>query len=148
MRKLIPILLLNALLLTACAVPAEEASPVSYLQIDAYEAASMMEKEENYIILDVRTFEEFEAAHIPGAICIPNESISDQPVEQLPDKDQLILVYCRSGNRINSQEAETLMFPPLVCLLWLSSLRFLRVSIRAGSSYTAKKPYFRMHRFG
>jgi len=106
-EKLIPLLLLNAILLTACAMPAEEAA-LTYRQIDAYEAISMMEKEENYIILDVRTQAEFEAAHIPGAICIPNETISDQPVDRLPDKDQLILVYCRSGNR-SKQASEKLV---------------------------------------
>ena len=68
----------------------------------------MMETEENYIILDVRTQAEFEAAHIPGAICIPNETISDQPIDRLPDKDQLILVYCRSGNR-SKQASEKLV---------------------------------------
>ena len=108
MKKLIPLLLLSALLLTACAAPANEPSPVSYLQIDAYEAASLMEEKENYIILDVRTQAEFEDAHIPGAICIPNETISDQPIDRLPDKDQLILVYCRSGNR-SKQASEKLV---------------------------------------
>ena len=59
----------------------------------------MMEKEENYIILDVRTHDEFAAGHIPGAIVIPNENIGTEEIPQLPDKDQLIMVYCRSGNR-------------------------------------------------
>ena len=58
-----------------------------------------MESEEDYIILDVRTAEEYGSGHIPGAINVPNEEISDQPPAQLPEKDQLILVYCRSGNR-------------------------------------------------
>ena len=105
MKKIFPVFL-AALFLTACA--AQEELPLSYRQIDAYEAASMMEEEENYIILDVRTQAEFEAAHIPGAICIPNETISDQPVEQLPDKNRLILVYCRSGNR-SKQASEKLV---------------------------------------
>ena len=59
----------------------------------------MMEKEENYIILDVRTQQEYAAGHIPGAIVIPNETIGTQEIPQLPDKHQLIMVYCRSGNR-------------------------------------------------
>jgi len=63
------------------------------------EAVEMMEKEENYIILDVRTQEEFAAGHIPGAMLIPNETIGVKEIPQLPDKDQLIMVYCRSGNR-------------------------------------------------
>ncbi len=54
---------------------------------------------QNYIILDVRTGQEFASGHIPGAINIPNESIGSQAPAGLPDKNQLILVYCRSGNR-------------------------------------------------
>ena len=63
------------------------------------EAVGMMEKEEDYIILDVRTEQEFAAGHIPGAILVPNETIGTKEIPQLPDKDQLIMVYCRSGNR-------------------------------------------------
>ena len=66
-------------------------------------AVEMMESESGYIILDVRTVEEFNERHIPGAICVPNESIGAEPIEELPQKDQLILVYCRSGRR--SKEA-------------------------------------------
>ena len=63
------------------------------------QAVIMMAEEENYIILDVRRADEFAAGHIPGAVNIPNESIGTEEIPQLPDKDQLILVYCRSGNR-------------------------------------------------
>ena len=66
-----------------------------------------MDGEENYILLDVRTREEYENAHIPGAICIPNETIGTEEIPALPDKDQLILVYCRSGNR-SKQASEKL----------------------------------------
>ncbi len=59
----------------------------------------IMNSEENYIILDVRTWEEYESGHIPGAVCIPNETIGTEAPLGLPDKNQLILVYCRSGNR-------------------------------------------------
>lgn len=59
----------------------------------------MMEEESGYIILDVRTQEEFEDGHIPGAFNIPNEAIGTGGIAELPDKEQLILVYCRSGNR-------------------------------------------------
>ena len=58
-----------------------------------------MSRESGYIILDVRTQEEFAAGHIPNAICIPNEIIGSSEISALPDKAQLILVYCRSGNR-------------------------------------------------
>ena len=58
-----------------------------------------MAEGEDYILLDVRTQAEFAQAHIPGAICVPNETIGDEDIPALPKKDQLILVYCRSGNR-------------------------------------------------
>ena len=101
MKRIIPILLMMALLLTGCTSPAPEPVPESntYRQITMQEAVEMMEKEENYIILDVRTHEEFAAGHIPGAIVIPNETIGTEEIPQLPDKNQLIMVYCRSGNR-------------------------------------------------
>lgn len=59
----------------------------------------MMEEETDYIILDVRTPEEYEEKHITGAVNLPNENIGTEELTQLPDKEQLILVYCRSGNR-------------------------------------------------
>ena len=99
MKRMIPILLMMALLLTGCAVPKPAAEANTYRQITMQEAVEMMEKEENYIILDVRTHEEFAAGHIPGAIVVPNETIGTEEIAQLPDKDQLIMVYCRSGNR-------------------------------------------------
>ena len=58
-----------------------------------------MEEEENYLILDVRTPEEYEEAHIPEAVNVPNETIGTEKIPELPDKEQLIFVYCRSGNR-------------------------------------------------
>ena len=99
--KKIPILLMMTLLLTGCAAPAPSSSPEArtYRRITMQEAVEMMEKEENYVILDVRTHEEFAQGHIPGAIVIPNETIGTDEILQLPDKDQLIMVYCRSGNR-------------------------------------------------
>ena len=63
------------------------------------EIISIMEENENYIILDVRTIEEYDEGHIPNAICIPNETIDEDVINKLPNKDQLILIYCRSGNR-------------------------------------------------
>ena len=70
-------------------------------------AIAIMEQESGYIILDVRTVEEFSDKHIPGAINIPNETIGTEDIPELPDKDQLILVYCRSGNR-SKQASEKL----------------------------------------
>ena len=96
MKKFIT-LLLSVLFLAGCALPAGQ--EVSYRQINMDEAITMMEEESGYIILDVRTPEEFPEKHIPGAINIPNETIGTDEIPELPDKDQLILVYCRSGNR-------------------------------------------------
>ena len=59
----------------------------------------MMAEEQGYIILDVRRTDEFAAGHIPGAINVANESIGTDEIPELPNKDQLILVYCRSGRR-------------------------------------------------
>lgn len=72
---------------------------MTYEQIDMEEAKELMESETGYIILDARTREEYATGHIPGAICIPNESIGTELPAELPEKNQLILVYCRSGNR-------------------------------------------------
>ena len=69
------------------------------MQITAKEAKNIMDNETDYIILDVRTEEEFSKGHIDGAILIPDYEITDKAEEILTDKDQLILVYCRSGRR-------------------------------------------------
>ena len=79
----------------------------SYTQISQEEAKQMMEQDGTQIIVDVRTQEEYDSGHIPGAICIPNESIGTEHPEELPDLDQVILVYCRSGNR-SKQAAQKL----------------------------------------
>ena len=71
----------------------------AYRQVTPQEAQALMGSEDNYVIVDVRRPDEYAAGHVPGAINIPNESIdTDRPAE-LPDLDQLILVYCRSGRR-------------------------------------------------
>ena len=105
MKKLLPIFI-TALLLVGCAVPAEQ--EISYRQITMDEAVAIMKEENNYIILDVRTVSEFDEKHISGAINIPNETIGTDAIPELPDKDQLILVYCRSGNR-SKQASEKLV---------------------------------------
>ena len=94
------LILLTALLLGGCA--AQSASPsdkATYRQISMEEAVTIMAQESDYIILDVRRADEFASGHIPGAIHVANESIGTAEIPELPDKDQLILVYCRSGNR-------------------------------------------------
>ena len=70
-----------------------------YWQITQDEAVEMMKKDDGHIVVDVRRDNEYITGHIPGAICIPNESITDQKPEELPDLSQVILIYCRSGNR-------------------------------------------------
>ena len=79
----------------------------SYKQISQEEAAQMME-EDDVVILDVRTVEEYNEGHIPGAICIPNEDIRGEKPEELPDVDQVLLIYCRTGRR--SKEAADKLF--------------------------------------
>jgi len=104
MKKLFSIIF-AMLLLAGCAAPMKDGS---YRQINMDEAITIMEKETGYIILDVRTQSEFADKHIPGAINVPNETIGTVEIPELPDKDQLILVYCRSGNR-SKQAAEKLV---------------------------------------
>ena len=97
--KRLSILLLAVMLLTACGQDTENDQGAVYMNITAEEAKQIMDSEEGYIILDVRTQEEYDEGHIPGAILIPNTEIEARAEEELPDKDQLILVYCRSGRR-------------------------------------------------
>ena len=104
--KRIITVLLSLLSLTGCGVLASPNN--TYKQITMSEAIAMMEKEKDYIILDVIRPDEFAEKHIPGAINIPNEIIGTEEIEQLPNKKQLILVYCRSGNR-SKQASEKLV---------------------------------------
>ena len=71
----------------------------TYEQISGAEAKALMDSESGYIIIDARTQEEYDQGHIPGAILIPEYEIADRAKTELPDKNQLILVYCRSGRR-------------------------------------------------
>lgn len=75
--------------------------------VSMQEITKIMSANSNYIILDVRTIEEYKEGHIPNAICIPNETIGEDTKNLLKDKNQLILIYCRSGNR-SKQAAEKL----------------------------------------
>lgn len=118
MKKLwITVMALCAVFLTACGetdvenksenmeiITTEESEMAnSYKQISQEEAKLMMEKEDGHVIVDVRRADEYKEGHIPGAILIPNESIASEQPEELPDLEQIILVYCRSGRR--SKEA-------------------------------------------
>ena len=98
MKKLV-FLLLAVMPLTACGQDKEKDQGAVYMNITAEEAKQIMDTEEGYIILDVRTQEEYDEGHIPGAIVISHEEIEEKAEDVLTDKDQLILVYCRSGRR-------------------------------------------------
>ncbi len=104
------LLLFSLLLLTACEKQPEPPldgdgmiRELGYEQIGQEEAKRMMASLEDCVLLDVRRQEEFGEGHIPGALCLPNEEIGAEPPELLPDREQTILIYCRSGRR--SKEA-------------------------------------------
>ena len=92
-------LMAAAVLLTACTVTSTSQNHSMYTYISQDEAVEMMRQDNGSVIVDVRTHEEFAEGHIPGAICIPNETITDTMPEELPDKEQIILIYCRTGVR-------------------------------------------------
>ena len=106
MKKLIP-LLLSALMFAGCAGTSNNHTN-TYRSITMDEAVTMMAQETGYIILDVRRPDEYAAGHIPNAINVPNESIGTDEIPELPNKDQLIMVYCRSGRR-SKEAAEKLV---------------------------------------
>ena len=98
MKKLM-FLLLGVMLLTACGQTAETVQEAVFVSITAEEAKEIMDTGDGFVILDVRTQEEYDEGHVPGAILIPNTEIENRAEEELPDKAQLILDYCRSGRR-------------------------------------------------
>ena len=91
--------LLAVMLLTACGQAKENDWEAAYMNITAEEAKAIMDSEDGYIILDARTQEEYDQGHIPGAVVISHEEIAEKAEDVLRDKEQLILVYCRSGRR-------------------------------------------------
>ncbi len=95
MKIIVPIIL-AMMFLAGCS---QEVNELSYKQISTEAAVEMMADETNYIIIDARTPEEYAKGHIENSINIPNEIIGDREIEKLPDKNQLIMIYCRSGNR-------------------------------------------------
>ena len=99
-KRLLPFVI-SLMLLSSCGNAGS--SSLGYRQISMDEAVKMMRDEKDYIILDVRRPDEFAEGHIPGAINVPNEEIGKTEIAELPNKSQLILVYCRSGRR--SKEA-------------------------------------------
>ena len=109
MKNRIFIIIVILLSLSACRnkISNEDKMEKSYLQISQEEARRMMDELDDYVIVDVRRKDEYDQGHIPNAILISNESIDSRRPEQLPDLDQIILVYCRSGNR-SKQAAQKL----------------------------------------
>ena len=100
MKKGLCLLLAGILSILLCAcTDTKENKEAVYMNITAEEAKKIMDTESEYVILDVRTEEEFAQGHIPGAILIPDYEIREEAESSLPDKDALILVYCRSGRR-------------------------------------------------
>jgi rhodanese-related sulfurtransferase len=101
MKKLLGIFL-AMLLLTACGQEPrtqQEEANMQYTNITAQQAKEIMDTQTGYVILDVRAQSEYDEGHIPGAIVIPHDQVKEKAEDILPDKDQLILVYCRSGRR-------------------------------------------------
>ena len=107
MKRIIPIILILLFALSGCSSVKKEQNTATYKQISQEEAKEMMDRADGHVIVDVRRQDEYDAGHIPGAILIPNESIGCDSPEALPDYDQIILIYCRTGNR-SKQASEKL----------------------------------------
>lgn len=99
-KRMLALVAALMILTTGCGAGAD------YKQVSTAEAVEMMAETTDYIILDVRTPAEYESGHIPGAINVANETIGSKDIEELPDKDQVIFVYCRSGNRSKEASAK------------------------------------------
>ena len=97
----IGIIIVALCMITGCTTKRKEEKIVeyNYKQLTMKEAKELMNNETDYIILDVRTLEEYNRGHIPNAINVSNENIGTEDIAELPDKEQMILVYCRSGYR-------------------------------------------------
>lgn len=112
MKHILPIVLCVLIVLSGCSSVKEtdtkkNGTAPAYTQISQEEAKEMMARDDGHVIVDVRRQDEYDAGHIPEAILIPNESIGCDSPEALPDYDQIILIYCRSGNR-SKQASEKL----------------------------------------
>ena len=101
MNKVLVLLFISifVMILVSCDKPKEENNEPTYRKISSHEAKEMMDTNPNVIILDVRTIEEYNEKHIPNALLIPVDEIKEKAPLELKDKNQIILVYCRSGNR-------------------------------------------------
>lgn len=99
MKKVLIWVLATVALLTGCAPREKENGEAVYMNISAQEAKQIIDTQTGYVILDTREQYEFDQGHIPGAVLLPYDQVAEKAEEMLPDKDQLILVYCRSGRR-------------------------------------------------
>ena len=107
MKRIVVIMLIICMIfsMTGCG-DSVEGMDTGYAQITAEEAKQIIDTESDYVILDVRTQEEYDEGHIPGAILIPDYEITERAETELTDKNQIILVYCRSGNRSKDASAD------------------------------------------
>ena len=114
MKKLL--ILALSLFLAGCMVTKTSETSGSYKTISSTEAQQMIEDNKDALILDVRTAAEYESGHIPNAVNLSNEDIQAGKVDSLKDKSQLIMVYCRSGNRSRqaAQKLAELGYPNVV----------------------------------
>ena len=108
LKRILPLLLVLMIMLAGCGKSDADTPSNTYEKITMSEGLARMESDENYILLDVRRADEFEAGHIPGAVNLPNEEIGTEEIPSLPDKAQTIYIYCRSGNR-SKQAADKLL---------------------------------------
>ena len=108
LKRILPLLLVLVIMLAGCGKSDADIQNNTYEKISMSEGLARIESDENYILLDVRRADEFEAGHIPGAVNLPNEEIGTEEIPSLPDKAQTIYIYCRSGNR-SKQAADKLL---------------------------------------
>lgn len=108
LKRILPLLLVLVIMLAGCGKSDADIQNNTYEKISMSEGLKRMESDENYILLDVRRADEFESGHIPGAVNLPNEEIGTEEIPSLPDKEQTIYIYCRSGNR-SKQAADKLL---------------------------------------
>lgn len=108
LKRILPLLLVLVIMLAGCGKSDADTPSNTYEKITMSEGLARMESDENYILLDVRRADEFEAGHIPGAVNLPNGEIGTEEIPSLPDKAQTIYIYCRSGNR-SKQAADKLL---------------------------------------
>ncbi len=108
LKRILPLILVLVIMLAGCGKSDADTPSNTFEKINMSDGLARMESDENYILLDVRRADEFEAGHIPGAVNLPNEEIGTEEIPSLPDKTQTIYIYCRSGNR-SKQAADKLL---------------------------------------